>query len=178
MRITGGKYRSRIVKCPPGIIRPAMDRMRESFFSILGPLDGLSFLDVFSGSGIVGIEAASRGAQPVDLVEKDFGKKNVLLQNISMVETPIKLHLTSAENFFKTAQGFWDVIYLDPPFPLGQKISFLEKIAQGGFLKPLGSLLMHYPASENYPDTLGDLRKYDHREYGQSHLIFYTRDET
>jgi 16S rRNA (guanine966-N2)-methyltransferase len=54
MRITGGEYRGRIVKCPPGVIRPAMDRMRESLFSILGNLEGKSFLDIFSGSGVVG----------------------------------------------------------------------------------------------------------------------------
>ena len=52
-----------------------MDRMRESLFSILGDLSGRSFLDLFSGSGLVGLEAASRGADPVDLVEKDPGKK-------------------------------------------------------------------------------------------------------
>jgi 16S rRNA (guanine966-N2)-methyltransferase len=74
MRITGGQYRGRVVKCPPGVIRPAMDRMRESLFSILGSLEGMSFLDMFSGSGVVGLEAASRGAKPVHVVEKDFKK--------------------------------------------------------------------------------------------------------
>ncbi len=71
MRITGGTIRGRRVVCPPGVIRPAMDRMRESMFSILGPLDGFSFLDLFTGSGLVGLEAWSRGARPVVLVEKD-----------------------------------------------------------------------------------------------------------
>ena len=77
MRITGGKYRSRVVKCPPGVIRPAMDRMRESMFSILGDLRDLSFLDVFSGSGVIGLEAASRGSTDIQLVELDSGKKKV-----------------------------------------------------------------------------------------------------
>ena len=57
MRITGGKYRGRRIVCPPGVIRPAMDRMRESLFSILGNLEGISFLDLFSGSGLVGEKA-------------------------------------------------------------------------------------------------------------------------
>ena len=65
MRITGGLYRGRGIKCPPGVIRPAMDRMRESLFAVLGNITGCSFLDLFSGSGIVGIEAASRGAASV-----------------------------------------------------------------------------------------------------------------
>jgi 16S rRNA (guanine966-N2)-methyltransferase len=67
MRITGGKYRGRIVEVPKGTleIRPAMDRMRESVFAVLGDLSGLSFLDLFSGSGIIAMEAASRGAYPL-----------------------------------------------------------------------------------------------------------------
>ena len=77
MRITGGKYCGRKVIIPNGEleIRPAMDRMRESLFAILGPLDGVSFCDLFSGSGCVGLEAASRGAKLVHLVEMDRAKK-------------------------------------------------------------------------------------------------------
>ena len=76
MRITGGTLCGRIIKCPDGIIRPAMDRMRESLFSILGDLTGKSFLDMFAGSGILSLEAASRGATKIDLVEKDKLKIN------------------------------------------------------------------------------------------------------
>ena len=86
MRITGGKYCRRNVVCPPGVIRPAMDRMRESLFSILGDLSGLSFLDLFSGSGCVAIEAASRGAEPIHLVEMDRGKRETIEKNLSFVE--------------------------------------------------------------------------------------------
>ena len=85
MRITGGLYRGRTILCPPGEIRPAMDRMRESLFSILGDISQAPFLDLFSGSGLVGIEAASRGAQPVHLVELDAGKKATILKNIQFV---------------------------------------------------------------------------------------------
>ena len=87
MRITGGKYCRRNVACPPGVIRPAMDRMRESLFSILGDLSGLSFLDLFSGSGCVAIEAASRGASPIHLVEMDRGKKETIEKNLSFVSS-------------------------------------------------------------------------------------------
>ena len=55
MRVTSGLYNGRKIKCPKGVIRPAMDRMRVSMFSILGPMEGLSYLDIFSGSGSVGI---------------------------------------------------------------------------------------------------------------------------
>ena len=86
MRITGGKYVRGKIVCPPGVIRPAMDRMRESLFAILGDLSGLSFLDLFSGSGVVAIEAASRGAEPIVLVEMDRGKKATIEKNLSIIE--------------------------------------------------------------------------------------------
>lgn len=176
MRITGGLYKGRTVACPPGVIRPAMDRMRVSLFSILGSLEGLSFLDCFSGSGLVGIEAASRGAAPVDLVEKDYGKKATILRNLAWVESPIRLHLMPAERYLARTAEVYDIIYLDPPFPLGQKLDFL--VLAGQRLKPGGSLLMHYPGEETYPETLdGGLRRYDFRTYGRSHVLFYTKDE-
>lgn len=175
MRITGGKYRGRTVFCPPGIIRPAMDRMRTSLFSILGPLDGLSFLDLFSGSGLVGLEAASRGASPVDLVEKDFGKKAVIQRNLAWVEEPVTLHLADVKAFLKRAARRWDVIYADPPFPMEGKLEVLQSVAERSLLEPGGSLLLHYPGEETFPETVGELVRYDHREYGRSHVVFYTR---
>ena len=93
-----------------------MDRMRQSLFSILGNLEGTSFLDLFSGTGILGIEAASRGADPVLLVEKDARKKKTILKNISFVETHIDLVVAPVERFLRTNTRSWDIVFLDPPF--------------------------------------------------------------
>lgn len=176
MRITGGKYRSRIVKCPPGVIRPAMDRMRESMFSILGDIRDLSFLDVFSGSGVIGLEAASRGCTDIELVEKDRGKKKVVMENLSIAQEKIKINFVDAEIFLSKAIKSYDIIHLDPPFPLGNKLKFLKLIEENELLNINGTLMMHYPDEENYPETIGSLRQYDLRKYGRSQLIFYTRD--
>lgn len=176
MRVTGGLYRGRTVKCPKGVIRPAMDRMRVSMFSILGNLEGLSFLDVFSGSAVIGIEAASRGAEPVELVEKDKIKKNTILQNISWVESKIKLNLMPGELYIKNCGKDFDIIHLDPPFPMKGKEKFLQLADQYGILKPGGTLMMHYPDEESFDEKIGSLRQYDLRKYGRSMLIFYTRD--
>jgi 16S rRNA (guanine(966)-N(2))-methyltransferase RsmD len=151
-----------------------MDRMRTSLFSILGPLDGFSFLDLFSGSALVGIEAASRGCSLVDLVEKDFGKKAVIQRNLSWVDEPVRLHLTDVKSFLKRATGPWDVIYADPPFPMAGKVEVLRLIAERALLARGGSLLMHYPAEETLPESIGELIRYDHREYGRSQVVFYT----
>jgi len=174
MRITGGKYRNLQIKCPEGVIRPAMDRMRESMFSILGSLNDSNFLDLFAGSGIIGLEAASRGADKIRLVEKDFIKKKVIEENISKVKEDIKLFLMPVEKYIKMCIEQYDIIHTDPPFPYQHKLKVLEMIAEQGILKENGTLMMHYPGEESYPDQIGNLRKYDHRKYGRSQLIFYT----
>ncbi|MGL1894628.1 MAG: 16S rRNA (guanine(966)-N(2))-methyltransferase RsmD [Spirochaetaceae bacterium] len=176
MRITGGKYRSRVVECPPGVIRPAMDRMRESMFSILGDLRDLSFLDVFSGSGVIALEAASRGATDINLVEMDTGKKKVMQKNLSIAKENIKTNFIDAGIFLENNSRSYDVIHLDPPFPLENKIKYLELIDKNSLLNQNGTLMLHYPSKESFPEIIGKLRQYDLRKYGGSRLIFYTRD--
>lgn len=178
MRITGGKYRGRIIKCPPGIIRPAMDRMRESLFSILGNLDGLSFLDLFTGSGCVGIEAASRGAEPVHVVEKDRGKKPVILNNLSIVDSKIQLFMADVKRFIPSSKQSYDIVYADPPFPMDGKVSLTEAIAKAQIVKEGGLFIIHYPSEEHssWPEQIGDLTFIDERKYGRSLLRFYKRE--
>jgi 16S rRNA (guanine966-N2)-methyltransferase len=177
MRITGGIYRGRIIKCPPGEIRPAMDRMRESLFSILGDLSGASFLDLFSGSGLVGIEAASRSASLVHLVEMDRGKRDTILQNIGFVESDIQLFLMPVQRFFSLARQTYDIVYADPPFPLKGKTSLAEAIAKKQLVTPGGQFIIHYPAEEKsfWPLQIEDLAFHDERVYGRSLLRFYRR---
>ena len=151
--------------------------MRTSLFSILGSLEGMSFLDLFSGSGLVGIEAASRGSNHIDLVEKDVGKKAVIQRNLTWVQESIHLHLADVQAFLKRANRRWDVIYADPPFPMGGKLEVLQMIDERALLEPGGSLLLHYPGEESFPQTVGRLVQYDLREYGRSHVVFYTRPE-
>lgn len=189
MRITGGIYRSRKVQCPPGVIRPAMDRMRESMFSILGDISQLSFLDLFTGSGVVGIEAASRGAEPVVLVEKDRRKAPVIRKNLSFVESNIRLVLQPAERFIAAARKNrsgpaegplqqFDIIYLDPPFKYEQKIRLIQSVAAGGLLAPHGLCLIHHPSQEEWPDRIEQLECSDVRGYGGSTLRFFSEAGT
>jgi 16S rRNA (guanine(966)-N(2))-methyltransferase RsmD len=173
MRITGGKYRGRSVQCPKSIIRPAMDRMRESMFAVLGDLSGLSFLDLFSGSGIVGIEAASRGAEPVYLVEKDVKKKPVLLKNISFVTTETRTCFLPAQRFLQSTKRTFDIVFLDPPFTFKNKQKLLIMLSDNHVLKDNGIALIHHPREEDLPAEAGALLKYDKRKYGGSVLSFY-----
>ena len=157
MRITGGIYRGRKIICPRGVIRPAMDRMRESLFAILADLSGKSFLDLFSGSGVVGIEAASRGAEPVVLVEKDYSKSGVLKENTAFVESEIKIFMMPVERFIKRRKEeelSFDIIYLDPPFIFKNKAEIISGIADKGLLNLGGRLIIHLPAEESLPDVM------------------------
>ena len=179
MRITGGKYVRRQIQCPPGIIRPAMDRMRESLFSILGDLSGLSFLDLYSGSGCVAIEAASRGAEPVHLVEMDRGKKATIEKNLSFVEEQHRLFMMDALRFVSSGAYRYSIIYADPPFPMEEKISILRAAEKGGAVKDNGLFIIHIPTEERkiWPEAEGSFRLVDERKYGRSVLLFYRKEE-
>ena len=149
LRVTGGLYTGRRVQCPPGIIRPTMDRMRESLFAILGDLEGLSFLDLYSGSGVVGIEAASRGAEPVVLVERDRKKQGTILRNIEFVETEIRLHVFPAMRYIRLCRTTFDLIYADPPFRMSGKTAVLTEIQRRDLLARDGTLIIHAPREED-----------------------------
>ena len=174
MRVTGGKYIRRKILCPAGEIRPAMDRMRESMFAVLGSLDSMSFLDLFSGSGIVGIEAASRGADNVVFVEKDYRKKKTLLRNVSVIEEKSEVFIESVEKFIKTSGRSFDYIFLDPPFRMEGKLSILEKLVDHGVVREGSVVVIHVPKREYLPLIIrDDLLVFDIRRYGGSRLYFY-----
>ncbi len=175
MRITGGKYVRRVITCPPGIIRPAMDMMRESMFMSLGPLTDKSFLDLFSGSGCVAIEAASRGASPIHLVEMDKGKKTVIDMNLSIVEEPYHLFMMDVNRFIATCCTNYDIVYADPPFPMEGKVELAQKIASNKIVKAGGLFIIHYPKEEGnvWPEAIKGFAFLKEKRYGRSLLRYY-----
>jgi 16S rRNA (guanine(966)-N(2))-methyltransferase RsmD len=176
MRITGGVLRGRRVEVPEGIIRPAMDRMRESIFAALGDLSGYSFLDLFSGSGIVALEAASRGAESVEAVEMDPLKRKTLLQNVSMADRRINCHFIAAELYVKRAKKGFDIIFCDPPFPYRFKWDLVGAIAASPLMAAGSRLLIHRPR-QDYPQELPPgLTRENSREYGRSVVDFFIKN--
>ena len=177
MRITGGKLKGRIIKCPDGIIRPAMDRMRESVFAILGDLNEKSWLDLFSGSGTIAIEAVSRGSSSVQLCEKDKIKVKQVLENVSITEkelgVKIGCHFMAVELFLKRCKDQFDYIFLDPPFPYKYRLDLLKIIEKRSLIKNGGYVMIHYPEEDALPETIGSLVLKDKRIYGRSIVNFY-----
>lgn len=169
--------KGRRIEVPKGDleIRPAMDRMRESLFSILGPLSGCSFLDLFSGSGIIAIEAASRGATDVTCVERDRAKRGLLIANVSIAPMRIECHCVPVERYILRCDRSYSVVFCDPPFPYAHKPELIRTIAERDLLEPGGRLLIHYPKEEAMPTEHGSLHVTDERAYGRSIVRFYTR---
>jgi len=175
MRVTGGIYGGRRIKCPPGEIRPSMDSRRESLFFFFLNLEGDSFLDLFAGSGMVGIEAASRGAEPVLLIEKDRGKKRVILENLTIVKTDISLWIMDVKKYIDTAKTKWDIIYADPPFPFTRRKEIILQIDKKKILADNGIIIIHHPSSEKWENTVGNFDCIDVRKYGGSVIRFFRK---
>lgn len=179
MRITGGKLKGRVTQTPYGkmAIRPAMDKMRESVFAILDPvLEGKSFLDLFSGSGTIALEAVSHGANDVSLCEMDKSKAKIIFSNVKMAEevgVRIKCHFMAVELFLKRCKGKYDFIFMDPPFPYKFRKELIETAGKRELLNEDGKLLIHYPEEDALPDRIGNLELVDKRIYGRSIVNFY-----
>lgn len=181
MRITGGKLKGRLTDTPNGrmAIRPAMDRMRESIFDIIGSdLPGKSFLDLFSGSGTIAIEAASHGATDISLCEMDKAKARTVLGNVAMTEeigVRIDCHFMAVELFLKRCKKQFDYIFLDPPFPYKFRQELVETIGRRELLTENGKVLIHHPQEDPLPEELCGLICFDRRIYGRSIVDFFKR---
>ena len=174
MRITGGALKNRIITCPKGVIRPAMDRMRESVFSILGNIQGSSFLDLFSGSGICALEAASRGAFPIVLVEKDAIKFPTILKNVLISPKRIECKRMAVELYIRRNKEAFDIIYIDPPFRYKFHSHLLKDISSSSSVKK-GSIILLHHSKESVIDAIEELEKIDERHYGGSIVDFYKK---
>ena len=175
MRITGGALKGRIVEVPGGVIRPAMDRMRESVFGVLGDLTGQSFLDLFSGSGIIALEAASRGANPVEAVEMDSIKRKTLIENVSLSPVRIQCRCMAVELYVRRAKTPFNIIFCDPPFPYKFKWELAASIAASPLMEGGSRLLIHRPRQNAFDLPPEGLRFEESRTYGRSVVDFFNR---
>ena len=178
MRITGGILSGRQIKVPPGIIRPAMDKMRESVFAVLGDLSGLSFLDLFTGSGIIALEAVSRGAEYAEAVEMDPLKRKILLENVSISPVRINCRFMPAELYIKRAKKSFDIIFCDPPFVYKFKNELLTSICSSALVKDGTMILLHRPRNDTLSIDISYLFCHDQREYGRSIVSFLKYQKT
>jgi 16S rRNA (guanine966-N2)-methyltransferase len=123
MRVIAGTYRRRTLEAPPGLAtRPTSDRLRETLFNVLAPwTEGAAFLDLYAGSGAVGIEALSRGAAQAVFVERAPAALKVLRANLERLKiaTGFEVQANSVNTFLRKRQSGdtpFDVVFLDPPY--------------------------------------------------------------
>jgi 16S rRNA (guanine966-N2)-methyltransferase len=172
MRIIAGIYKGRTLVWPkhPGV-RPITAQLREALFAILGPLDDLSFLDAYAGSGSIGFEALSRGASHVTFVEMLPAAVKTIRQNVTGLEvaSQILVSPTSIEKWLERSHEQFNVIVAGPPFP-SLDSGVIDKL--GERLMPQGLLILWHSSRIASPE-LKSLAFDSARTYGDSKLSFY-----
>jgi 16S rRNA (guanine(966)-N(2))-methyltransferase RsmD len=152
-----------------------MDKMRESVFAILGDLSGASFLDLFSGSGIIALEAASRGAMYLEAVEADRRKLKILIANTDL--SPVRIHCRSisVELYVKRSRRNFDYIFCDPPFAYQYKQELIEAIGNSPLVNNGSLLMIHRPKKEIIilPEKNNNILQQESRFYGNSAVDFF-----
>src|SRR4051812_38808921 len=173
MRIVAGRWGGRTLAAPPGRgTRPTSDRVREALFSILGDMAGERVLDLFAGSGALGLEALSRGAEHATFVERAPAALKVLRANVEALEADARVVATDARTFLRTATTQpeqYSLAFLDPPYrdsaALGRELS----------LQPVLSAGARVVVESDRRAPLGlDLELLDERRYGDTLIRIHT----
>ncbi len=182
VRIISGECRGRRLKTPEGrSVRPTSDRAKETLFNILGDrVRGAAFLDLFAGSGGVGLEAASRGAAEVVLVEGEASIFAFLRENIDhcrLGEKVTALCIDGAKSldlFLKQGKSF-DVIFLDPPYEDQASYQLIPFIGREGLLAARGLLVAEHDCRRLLPEECGSLVQVRQKRVGDTVFSFYRR---
>lgn len=184
MRVIAGVLGGRRLRAPPGrTTRPTSDRVREALFSTLGDhVIGASVLDLFAGSGALGIEALSRGAAAATFVERQRAAARTLRDNLRTLDLDATVYVGDAARFVRDAAavghaGPYDVTLCDPPYDLADNLlaRLLRQLAHAGGLTPDASVIVERAArSEPFPAEAAGLTVLDRRRYGDT-VLYYLR---
>lgn len=185
MRIVGGKYRSRVLKSLRGLdLRPTSDKLRQTLFNILGAtIEGSIFLDVYAGTGAVGIEALSRGATEVFFIEKHAGTANLIRRNLEALgvrdsanilalDAVRGLQTLARRKFGKPSLA--DFVFLDPPYSAAYEYEVaLEFLDTSPILSPTGLVIAEHSKRLSLPGRLQQLECVRLVEQGDAALSFF-----
>lgn len=187
MRIIAGTYRSRRLEAPSGLAtRPTSDRLRETLFNVLAPrIQGARFLDLFAGSGAVGIEALSRGAAPVEFVERAPAALNALNKNLKQlgINSGFRIHAAGVGAVLRkmkpaksNADAVFDVVFLDPPYDAAAEYAAALGLLGGdaaGLLAESALVIAEHRRKEKLNLCYGLLSRTRLLEQGDAALSFY-----
>ena len=184
MRITGGQVKGRIIASPKGMdIRPTSDRVREAIFNLIGQdLSGLKVLDLFAGTGSLGIESLSRGIQHAVFVDNSQQAIKLIRKNLATCGfedsgTVLKRDLKkSATLNHPVLQQRFDLLFLDPPYRQNMLIPLLEKISTAEILSKGSRVVVELSKKEILPSSFGNLKTAGSRRYGDTMITIYAHE--
>ena len=183
MRIISGEYRGRVLKSPSDLrTRPTSDRLRETLFNVLAPkIDAETrFLDLCAGTGAIGIEAISRGANFATFVDKSNRACALIEENLDLLcvpENQTEVFRSSAEKFIAREQpAAWDIVFYDPPYQDNYRLFLFEFAGNvSNLLTAEGILIAEHHTKNVLPDSVGELRRWRILKQGETSLSFYER---
>jgi 16S rRNA (guanine966-N2)-methyltransferase len=185
MRITGGEARGRLLASLKGLrIRPTADKVREAIFDLIGQeFEGVRVLDLFSGTGILGIEALSRGASMAVFVDRSEQALRITRKNLAacgyeskciLVRRDLRKGLPLGDAL---AGGRADLVFLDPPYDMGLIPSLLEQLLDRRMIGSPGIVVAETSGKEALPDAVGRLNAVSTKLYGQTKITIYRYEE-
>lgn len=182
MRIIAGEAKGRRIKAPRGrATRPMRDFVREAVFSMLGPrTGGARVLDLFAGSGSLGLEALSRGAARAVFVDYAKEPTRIIQENLDMLGMSEKGKVIKAEvlDYLRKARSSelpYDLIFIDPPYRIDLKYrqEMLKRIAAGGFIAPSAVVIIEAPLRSEPPQSSAGMIFSERRKYGETVVDIY-----
>ena len=179
MRVITGSARGRILKELQGMeTRPTTGKVKESIFSIIQfDIEGRRILDLFAGTGQLGIEALSRGAAFCDFVDSAPAAMKVIRENVRScaLEEKAAFHQKDFLSFLSSASGTYDLVFLDPPYASGNLERALEYITEIDIVSRNGIMICESPADHSLPDLPAPYEKGRDYRYGKIKLTLYRR---
>ena len=182
LRVIGGTARGVPLKSPdPKNTRPTMDRTKESLFNILMPyISDARVLDLFSGSGSLGIESLSRGAKEAVFVDNSKNCRNIIIENLKKTRledrsTVIAMDVTKAIKLLSSRNAKFDIIFMDPPYNMNFIAKTIQNIVEFDIIAEEGILACEHHVDEQAPERMGNLLKVRTKEYGETIYSFYVR---
>jgi len=170
LRIIAGTHRGHRIAAPPGReTRPTSDRVRENLFNLVGPVDGADVLDLFAGSGALGLEALSRGAGSATFVESDRDACRVINANLDKLGLRGIVLCQDVLRALSTERRRFDLVLCDPPYDY-DRARLNDELAP--LLEPAGLLVLETAGREDAPDVPG-LQQRTSRRYGAARLTLF-----
>ena len=172
--ITGSKRGKKLITLEGEQVRPTTDRVKESLFNILQfQLEGRRFLDLFAGSGQIGLEALSRGAALAVFVDASKDSIRVVEKNVQSTGLGDRSKVITADfqSYLRGCRERFDIAFLDPPYRMGLLEKALPLVAER--MNPGGVILCEHPEDETLPESAGDFLQHKSYRYGKIMLTAY-----